>query len=38
MDAHVPGSALKVKIRNKHECIVMAYFLQYLALIYFLNW
>ena len=30
--AHVPGSALKVKIRNTRECVLMAYPLQYLAL------
>ena len=28
----VPGSALKVKIRNTCECVLMAYPLQYLAL------
>ena len=27
-----PGSALKVKIRNTRECVLMAYPLQYLAL------
>ena len=33
----VPGSALKVKIRNTHECVLMAYPLQYLALKWFLK-